>query len=132
MAIFRNGQTRCETGVAATIAGGGVSLLSAVSDLANAKRRIFLVEHPPCSGRRVAQHRLSFSQHNGTLRRSASNHEYGCTRLSLSSVDLYYYRHTNIEILANTHVIGINGRLGAFTVSRCHGQQKELKQCCTS
>ncbi len=126
MAIFHNGQTCGEAPAVATFAGGGGDFVWLVPDFADAGLESFLIERPPCSGGRVAQPRLSFSQHNGTLRRGASDHDYGRAQPSLSSTYLHHHQHTHGELLANTRVIGVEGQLGAFTVSRCQGQQKEL------
>jgi heterodisulfide reductase subunit A2 len=132
MAIFRNGQTRSKAVVAATIVGGGASETRAAFELADAGLKIFLVEHPPCPGRRVAQLGFIFPRHAGVLRRCASDHGYGCTRPSISRAHIHYNQHPNIEVLINTRVIRVEGQAGDFTVSLRQGQQKELRQCCTS
>ncbi len=127
MAIFHNGWICGDAAAVATIVGGGDSVLSAVFDFANTRLKSFLIEHSPCSGRRVAQPRLPFSQHYGMLRRSASDHEYGCTRLSFSSTYLHHHLHSGIKILTNTHVIGNKGQVGDFTVSLRQGPNEELR-----
>jgi hypothetical protein len=106
MAIFHYGQIWSNAGTAATIVGGRRSGLRPTLDFADAGLKSFLVEHPSCSVRRVSQLRFSISKHNGMRRRSASDHEYGCLRPSLSSVYLHRHQHTNTRILANTRLSG--------------------------
>jgi hypothetical protein len=106
MAIFHNGQIWSIAGTAATIVGGRRSGMWPALDFADAGLKSFLVEHPPCSVRRVAQLRFSLSQHNGLRRRSVSDHEYGCMRPSQPSVYLHRHQHTNTKILANTRLSG--------------------------
>ena len=56
MAIFHSRQTRGTIAAAATIVGGGISCLSATFGFADAGRKSFLIEHSPCSGRRVTHY----------------------------------------------------------------------------
>jgi heterodisulfide reductase subunit A len=154
MAIFRNRQTRSKTGVAATIVGGSISEVRPVPDPADAGLKIFLVEHPPCPGKRVAQFGFKFPRPAGVLRRGASSHGYGCTRPFISPAHIHHNQHPNIEVLTTTRVIGVEGQAGNFTVSlravmravmrdtdvgRCidrgctpPGERKKLRECCTS
>ena len=110
MAIFRNGQTRSKTVVAATSVGGGVSGVWTALDLADARPKMYLIEHSPCPGRRVSQLGFMFPRHAGVLRRGASDHGYGCTRPSFFPAHIHHNHHLNIEIHTNPRVIKRRGR----------------------
>lgn len=86
-------------------------------DLADAGLKVYLVEHTPCLGGRVAQLGFMFPQHDCVLCRGTPDHGYGCTRPSISPAYIQHNQHPNIEILTNTHVIDIVGQAGDFTVS---------------
>jgi heterodisulfide reductase subunit A len=99
------------------IIGGGISGMRAALDLADAGLKVFLVEQTPCLGGRVAQLGFMFPQHDCVLCRGTSDHGYGCTRPSISPAYIHHNQHPNIEILTDTHVIGVEGQAGDFTVS---------------
>ena len=112
MAIFRNGQTRSKAVAAATIVGGGLSLIWPALDPADAGLKIFLVEHPPCPGQHVTQLGFMFLP-----RRGASGHGHGCTRPFISPAHIHHNQHSNVEVLTNARVIGVEGQAGDFTLS---------------
>jgi heterodisulfide reductase subunit A len=99
------------------VVGGGIGGMRAALDLADAGLRVYLIEHTPCLGGRVAQLGYMFPQHDCVLCRGTSDHGYGCTRPSISPVYIQHNQHPNIEILTQTHLIGVEGQAGDFTVS---------------
>jgi heterodisulfide reductase subunit A len=102
---------------AAMVVGGGIGGMRAALDLADAGLKVFLIEHTPCLGGRVAQLGFMFPQHDCVLCRGTPDHGYGCTRPSISPAYIQQNQHPNIEILTNTHVIDVEGQAGEFTVS---------------
>ncbi|MEK7325456.1 MAG: FAD-dependent oxidoreductase, partial [Chloroflexota bacterium] len=102
---------------AALVVGGGIGGMRAALDLADSGLKVFLVEHAPCLGGRVAQLGYMFPQHDCVLCRGTPDHGYGCTRPSISPAYIQHNQHPNIEILTNTHVIDVAGQAGDFTVS---------------
>ena len=67
---------------AAMVVGGGIGGMRAALDLADSGLRVYLIEHTPCLGGRVAQLGFMFPQHDCVLCRGTSDHGYGCTRPS--------------------------------------------------
>jgi heterodisulfide reductase subunit A2 len=102
---------------AAMVVGGGIGGMRAALDLADSGLKVYLVEHTPCLGGRVAQLGFMFPQHDCVLCRGTPDHGYGCTRPSISPAYIQQNQHPNIEILTNTHVVDIAGQAGDFTVS---------------
>ncbi len=102
---------------AAMVVGGGIGGMRAALDLADAGLKVYLVEHTPCLGGRVAQLGFMFPQHDCVLCRGTPDHGYGCTRPSISPAYIHQNQHPNIEILTNTHVVDIEGQAGDFTIS---------------
>ncbi len=102
---------------AALVVGGGIGGMRAALDLADAGLKVYLVEHTPCLGGRVAQLGFMFPQHDCVLCRGTPDHGYGCTRPSISPAYIWQNKHPNIEILTNTHVVDVAGQAGDFTVS---------------
>ncbi len=86
-------------------------------DLADAGLKVYLVEHTPGLGGRVAQLGYMFPQHDCVLCRGTPDHGYGCTRPSISPAYITHNQHPNIEILTNTHVLEVEGQAGDFSVS---------------
>ena len=113
--LTRNGSR--PSPAAAMVVGGGIGGMRAALDLADAGLRVYLVEHTPCLGGRVAQLGYMFPQHDCVLCRGTSDHGYGCTRPSISPAYIQQNQHPNIEILTNTHVVDIAGQAGDFSVS---------------
>jgi len=105
------------TPAAALVVGGGIGGMRAALDLADAGLKVFLVEHTPCLGGRVAQLGYMFPQHDCVLCRGTPDHGYGCTRPSISPAYIQHNQHPNIDILTNTHVVDVEGQAGDFTVS---------------
>ncbi|MFL7839142.1 MAG: FAD-dependent oxidoreductase [Candidatus Promineifilaceae bacterium] len=101
---------------AAMVVGGGIAGMRAALDLADAGIKVYLVEHTPCLGGRVAQLGFMFPQHDCVLCRGTSDHGYGCTRPSISPAYLSHNQHPNIEILTSTHVVDVEGEAGDFSV----------------
>jgi len=99
------------------VIGGGIGGMRAALDLADSGLKVFLIEHTPCLGGRVAQLGYMFPQHDCVLCRGTPDHGYGCTRPSISPAYIQHNQHPNIEILTNTHVIDMAGQAGDFTVS---------------
>jgi heterodisulfide reductase subunit A2 len=102
---------------AALVVGGGIGGMRAALDLADAGLKVYLVEHTPCLGGRVAQLGFMFPQHDCVLCRGTSDHGYGCTRPSISPAYIEHNQHPNIEILTNAHIIDVEGQAGDFSVS---------------
>jgi len=102
---------------AVMVVGGGIGGMRAALDLADAGLKVYLVEHTPCLGGRVAQLGFMFPQHDCVLCRGTPDHGYGCTRPSISPAYIQQNQHPNIEILTNTHVVDVEGQAGDFTVS---------------
>lgn len=102
---------------AVLVVGGGIGGMRAALDLADAGLKVYLVEHTPCLGGRVAQLGFMFPQHDCVLCRGTPDHGYGCTRPSISPAYIQQNQHPNIEILTNTHVVDVEGQAGDFTVS---------------
>jgi heterodisulfide reductase subunit A len=102
---------------AVMVVGGGIGGMRAALDLADAGLKVYLVEHTPCLGGRVAQLGFMFPQHDCVLCRGTPDHGYGCTRPSISPAYTLQNQHPNIEILTNTHVADVEGQAGDFTVS---------------
>jgi heterodisulfide reductase subunit A len=102
---------------AVMVIGGVIGGMRASLDLADAGLKVYLVEHTPCLGGRVAQLGFMFPQHDCVLCRGTPDHGYGCTRPSISAAYILQNQHPNIQILTNTHVTGVEGQAGDFTVS---------------
>lgn len=100
----------------ALVVGGGIAGMRAALDMADAGLKVYLVEHTPCLGGRVAQLGYMFPQHDCVLCRGTPDHGYGCTRPSISPAYVSHNQHPNIEILTNTHVVDVEGQAGDFTV----------------
>jgi heterodisulfide reductase subunit A len=100
----------------AMVVGGGIAGMRAALDLADAGIKVYLIEHTPCLGGRVAQLGFMFPQHDCVLCRGTPDHGYGCTRPSISPAYVSHNQHPNIEILTNTHVVDVEGQAGDFTV----------------
>ncbi|MDX1415328.1 MAG: FAD-dependent oxidoreductase, partial [Candidatus Promineifilaceae bacterium] len=108
---------------ATLVVGGGIGGMRAALDLADAGLKVYLIEHTPCLGGRVAQLGFMFPQHDCVLCQGTSDHGYGCTRPSISPAYIQHNQHPNIEIMTNTHVVDIEGQAGDFTVSLRHEPQ---------
>src|SRR5512139_1890339 len=91
----------------AMVIGGGIGGMRAALDLADAGLKVYLIEHTPCLGGRVAQLGYMFPQHDCVLCRGTADHGYGCTRPSISPAYIQQNRHPNIEILTNTKVVDV-------------------------
>ena len=117
MADFRAGYGNHRSIAAVMVVGGGIGGMRAALDLADSGLKVFLVEHTPCLGGRVAQLGYMFPQHDCVLCRGTPDHGYGCTRPSISPAYIQHNQHPNIEILTNTRVIDVAGQAGDFTVS---------------
>ncbi|MBE2199427.1 MAG: CoB--CoM heterodisulfide reductase iron-sulfur subunit A family protein [Anaerolinea sp.] len=91
--------------------------MRAALDLADSGLKVYLVEHTPCLGGRVAQLGFMFPQHDCVLCRGTPDHGYGCTRPSISPAYIHHNQHPNVEILTSTHVVDILGQAGDFTVA---------------
>ena len=102
---------------AVMVVGGGIGGMRAALDLADAGLRAYLIEQTPCLGGRVAQLGYMFPQHDCVLCRGTPDHGYGCTRPSISPAYIQQNQHPNIHILTDTHVTGVEGQAGDFTVS---------------
>src|SRR3990172_1768708 len=99
---------------AVMVVGGGIGGMRAALDLADAGLRVYLVEHTPCLGGRVAQLGYMFPQHDCVLCRGTSDHGYGCTRPSISPAYIQHNQHPNIELFTNTHLLDAVGEAGGF------------------
>ncbi len=99
------------------VVGGGIGGMRAALDLADSGLKVFLIEHTPCLGGRVAQLGYMFPQHDCVLCRGTPDHGYGCTRPSISPAYIQHNQHPNLEIMTDTHVIDVAGQAGDFTVS---------------
>ncbi len=99
------------------VVGGGIGGMRAALDLADSGLRVYLIEHTPCLGGRVAQLGYMFPQHDCVLCRGTPDHGYGCTRPSISPAYIHHNQHPNIEVLTNTHVVDVVGQAGNFTAS---------------
>ncbi len=115
---------------AVMVVGGGIGGMRAALDLADAGLRVYLVEHTPCLGGRVAQLGYMFPQHDCVLCRGTPDHGYGCTRPSISPAYIQHNQHPNIDILTNTHVVDVAGQAGDFSVSlRQEPRYVDLARC---
>jgi len=110
-------QTARPKPAAVLVVGGGIAGMRSALDLADAGLKVYLVEHSPCLGGRVAQLGYMFPQHDCVLCRGTPDHGYGCTRPSISPAYVHSNQHPNIKILTNTHLVGVEGQAGDFTVS---------------
>jgi heterodisulfide reductase subunit A len=102
---------------AAMVIGGGIGGMRSALDLADAGLKVYLIEHTPCLGGRVAQLGYMFPQHDCVLCRGTPDHGYGCTRPSISPAYIQHNQHPNIITLTDTHILDIGGQAGNFTVS---------------
>jgi heterodisulfide reductase subunit A2 len=102
---------------AVLVVGGGIGGMRAALDLADAGLKVYLVEQTSCLGGRVAQLGFMFPQHDCVLCRGTADHGYGCTRPSISPAYIHHNQHPNIEILANTRILDVEGQAGDFTIS---------------
>ncbi len=102
---------------AALVVGGGIAGMRAALDLADAGLKVYLIEHTPCLGGRVAQLGFMFPQHDCVLCRGTPDHGYGCTRPSISPAYISHNQHPNIDVMTNTRVVDIAGQAGDFSVS---------------
>jgi len=112
-----NGYSSQTKSSATLVVGGGIGGMRAALDLADAGLKVFLIEHTPCLGGRVAQLGFMFPQHDCVLCQGTPDHGYGCTRPSISPAYIQHNQHPNIEIMTNTHVVDIEGQAGDFSVS---------------
>jgi len=117
MADFHGSRAYDSPVAAAMVIGGGIGGMRAALDLADAGLKVFLVEHAPCLGGRVAQLGYMFPQHDCVLCRGTPDHGYGCTRPSISPAYIQHNHHPNIHILTNTHLLDVAGQAGDFSVS---------------
>jgi len=117
VADLRIGERSIRPVAAALVVGGGIGGMRAALDLADAGLKVYLVEHTPCLGGRVAQVGYMFPQHDCVLCRGTPDHGYGCTRPSLSPAYIQHNQHPNLEILTSTHVVDVAGQAGDFTVA---------------
>jgi len=117
MADFHGSRAYNPPVAAVLVIGGGIGGMRAALDLADAGLQVFLVEHTPCLGGRVAQLGYMFPQHDCVLCRGTPDHGYGCTRPSISPAYIQHNQHPNIHILTNTHVVDVAGQAGDFSVS---------------
>jgi heterodisulfide reductase subunit A len=117
MAGSRTGHVNDGPIAAVMVVGGGIGGMRAALDLADAGLKVFLIEHTPCLGGRVAQLGYMFPQHDCVLCRGTPDHGYGCTRPSISPAYIQHNQHPNIEIMTDTHVVDVAGQAGDFTVS---------------
>jgi heterodisulfide reductase subunit A len=127
MAIFAKGNA-CSAVAAAMIIGGGISGMRAalIWRMPGSK---FSLSSKLCLGGRVAQLGFMFPS-TIALCRGTSDHGYGCTRPSISPAYIHHNQHPNIEILTNTHVIGVEGQAGDFTVSlRQEPRHVDVERC---
>ena len=116
MADFHGSRVHNPSVAAVLVIGGGIGGMRAALDLADAGLQVFLVEHTPCLGGRVAQLGYMFPQHDCVLCRGTPDHGYGCTRPSISPSYITHNQHHNIEILTNTQVIDVSGQAGDFSI----------------
>lgn len=117
MPVVSGSQALQSNPAAVLVIGGGISGMRAALDLADAGLRVYLIEHTPCLGGRVAQLGFMFPQHDCVLCRGTPDHGYGCTRPSISPAYIQQNQHPNIDIYTNTQVVDIEGQAGDFTVS---------------
>ncbi len=117
MANFPASHARKAPAAAVLVIGGGIGGMRAALDLADAGLKVYLVEHTPCLGGRVAQLGYMFPQHDCVLCRGTPDHGYGCTRPSISPAYTGHNQHPNIVSMTSTHVVDVEGQAGHFTVS---------------
>ena len=102
------------------VVGGGVAGMRAAVDLAEAGLQVYLVEHTPALGGRVAQLGYMFPTHDCVLCRGTSDHGYGCTRPAISPAFQDKNMHPNIHLLTLSSVIAVQGQAGDFHVTLRH------------
>ncbi|MGQ9707863.1 MAG: FAD-dependent oxidoreductase [bacterium] len=109
------------------IIGGGIGAVQAALDLADAKRRVYLVEKTPAIGGYMAMLDKTFPTND-------------CSICILSPKLVTCARHPNIELLTLSEVLAIDGEAGNFRVrvkrnarsvdiSRCTGCGDCLEKC---
>ena len=86
------------------VVGGGVGGIQAALDLAEAGYFVYLVEKDPCIGGTMAQLDKTFPTND-------------CSMCILSPKLVECGRHRNIEIISQSHVVGISGLPGNFSVT---------------
>jgi heterodisulfide reductase subunit A len=102
------------------VVGAGVGGMRAAVDLADSGYKVYLLDSAPSIGGIVAQLGFMFPTHDCVLCRGTSDHGYGCSRPSISPFLLDHSRHSNIEIMTNSTVVGATGLPGDFTVKVHH------------
>jgi len=105
---------------AVLVVGAGVGGMRAAVDLAEAGLKVYLVEASSSLGGVVAQLGFMFPTHDCVLCRGTSDHGYGCTRPSITPALLDHSVHPNIEVMALSEVIDLEGLPGDFTATILH------------
>ncbi|TKJ29381.1 MAG: 4Fe-4S ferredoxin [Chloroflexi bacterium B3_Chlor] len=102
---------------AVLVVGGGIGGMQAALDLAEAGIKVYLVESKSAIGGHMAQLDKTFPTND-------------CAMCIMSPKMVDVGRHTNIEVLTNTEVIGIEGEAGHFTAKlRVKPRYIDLEKC---
>jgi heterodisulfide reductase subunit A-like polyferredoxin len=102
---------------AVLVVGGGIGGMQAALDLANAGLKVYLVEHKSAIGGHMAQLDKTFPTND-------------CAMCIMSPKMVDVGRHTNIDVLTNTDVLGIDGEAGDFTATlRSRPRYVDLDKC---
>jgi heterodisulfide reductase subunit A-like polyferredoxin len=92
---------------AVMVVGGGIAGMQAALDLADQGFKVYLVEKQSAIGGKMAQLDKTFPTND-------------CAMCTISPKLVETGRHTNIEILTNTEVVEVKGRVGNFSVRLQH------------
>ena len=114
------------------VVGAGVGGMRAAVDLADSGYKVYLLDSAPSIGGIVSQLGFMFPTHDCVLCRGTSDHGYGCSRPSLSPFLLDHSRHSNIEIMTNSTVVGASGLPGDFRVKVHHRPRYVDVSLCTN
>jgi heterodisulfide reductase subunit A-like polyferredoxin len=102
---------------AVMVVGGGIAGMQAALDLADQGFKVYLVEKQSAIGGKMAQLDKTFPTND-------------CAMCTISPKLVETGRHTNIEILTNTEVVDIKGRVGNFSVRLQHAPRYvDISKC---
>ncbi len=100
------------------VVGGGISGIQAALDLANTGFRVYLVDKSPAIGGRMSQLDKTFPSND-------------CSMCIESPKFIECSRHPNIDILTNTDVRRVEGKVGNFKVQLYRRPRYVLEDKCT-
>ncbi len=101
------------------VVGGGIAGMQAALDLADQGFKVYLVEKQSAIGGKMAQLDKTFPTND-------------CAMCTISPKLVEVARHPNIEIMANTEVLDVQGQVGNFTARMLHNPRYVIADKCVA